>query len=311
MEWLVLLKNMSQELNLLLIKPIILEKLNVFSRSITHIKQDLKKKVYRIMTRKIRELKNLELGYQIYLVVIVLLGHLLLFWIPTVHISEHGYFKDPSSPSPVLISDRWDIQFWITGMNVFALGAFFFSMLMLYSYRRSWTKVFNILFTGLVLVWFLASIGFGCYHWVTANESDSYGNPANDLSYCCTYGATVIECPNNLAVGGFIPCPAAITKSAADLSIPVEFYIEFFYRVIFSIFLIIDIILAFFFITYSRYSIEVERGNDTTTTVIVTQRGIDDVEPIESDIGQYHRKNKNNKKNKKNGQFSLSSRKIK
>lgn len=251
------------------------------------------------MARKIRELKNLELGYQLYLVVVVLLGHLLLFWIPTAHISQHGYFSDASEPSPVIISERWNLQFWITGLNVFALGAFFFSMLMLYNYRRSWTKMFNILFTVLVLIWFLTSIGFGAYHWYSANNADSYGNPANDLSWCCTFGAAETRCPNNLADGGFKACPGSITKAAADLKVPVEFYIEFFYRVIFAVFLIVDLVLAGLFVSWSRRSIEVERGEDTTTTVIVTQRdtgGVDDdtseVEDVASKLesGRYKRR---------------------
>lgn len=244
------------------------------------------------MARKIRELKNLELGYQAYLVIVVLLGHLLLFWIPTAHISQHGYFSDASEPSPVIVSERWNLQFWITGLNVFALGAFFFSMLMLYNYRRSWTKMFNIIFTVLVLIWFLASIGFGGYYWYSANKSDSYGNPANDLSWCCTFGASEDRCPNNLADGGFKACPGAITKAAADLKVPVEFYIEFFYRVIFAVFLIIDLVLAGLFVSWSRRSIEVERGEDTMTTVIVTQRDTGDVESVESKLEsvQYNRK---------------------
>ena len=219
------------------------------------------------MGRKIRELRTLEVGYWAFLFVIVILAHLFVAYIPLAHTSQYTYFQDQTAPSATVFSERWSLQWWFAGSPILLWAVTFSAAFMLAYYRSNWPKIFHIMLTTLVLIWFLVMVGFGIFYWINANDPTIPDNPANSLKYCCVFGASHVECPNNPS--GSV-CPFAIGPN--DLTVNSDFFIDFWFKTVFVVFLIIDIILAGLYMRWSRRSIEVERGEGQIRTIVVTER---------------------------------------
>ena len=196
---------------------------------------------------KTEELRTLEVGYWIYLFAIVVIGHLGVAYLQLTHVSQYTYFNNQIAPSATVFSERWDLQWFFQGSLIFLWLVTFSAAFMMGYYRLRWPKILHIIVTTILIIWFLVMIGFSVYYLIKANDPAFPNNPANDIHYCCVYGAIHPECPNNPSGS---TCPFII--GSGDLKVNGDFLIDFWFKIVYAIFMIIDIIFAMLYIRWAR-----------------------------------------------------------
>lgn len=230
------------------------------------------------MTYKNRELRNVTVFYWVYLSVIALIAHFFVGYIPTVHQDQRTLFVNQASPSSTLYTNRWDNKdFWFAWTLVFLWAVTFSGALMLAWWDVTWLHVLHIVITALVLILFMAMVVFQSIDYVNANEPPSptmswIKNSAHDRRYCCIYGAADATCPNNPS-GSVCPVVPAI----ADLAVDGDFLIGFWFRVVYTVFLVVAIIISFIFVRRAWESLDENLGDTKVQIIVATEK---DLEPV-------------------------------
>jgi hypothetical protein len=229
-----------------------------------------------------RGLKNVKVAYWIYLTAFVLIAHFFVGYIPAIHPDQRTLFVDQANPSATLSNNRWNNKdFWFAWTTVFLWAVSFSGALMLAWWDVTWLQVLHIIITVFVLILFIAMVVFNVIDCTNANKPPSatiswIKNNAHDPRYCCIYGAADTTCPNNPSGGA---CP--VVPAVEDLTLNGDFFVGFVFRIIYTIFLIVALIIACVFIRYAWRDMRNKLRDTKLQVIVVTE---DPLEPVQSKI---------------------------
>ncbi len=234
------------------------------------------------MVYKSRALREITVFYAVYLSVIALIAHFFVGYIPAIHQDQRTLFLDQANPSPTLYTSRWNNKdFWFSWTLVFLWAVTYSGILMMVWWDVTWLQVLHIVITALVLILFVAMVVFQTIDRVHANDPPSptmswIKNPAHDRRYCCIYGAVDTTCPNNPS--GSI-CP--VVPAVGDLAIDGDFDVGYWFRAVYTAFLVAAIIQAFIYVRRAWETLDENLGDAKVQVIVASER-----EPTLEPVGQ-------------------------